>query len=62
VQEEYKLRALNKVPIKILGPRRDEVTDWKTLCTEKLHNLQFSPNTFRVIKPRKMKGLEIEPT
>jgi hypothetical protein len=36
-----------RVPKKISGPKRDEVTwEWKIVHSEGLHNLNFSPNIF----------------
>jgi hypothetical protein len=45
----------NRVLRRIFGPKRDEVTrDWRKLHNEELLNLYFSPNIFRMIKPRRM--------
>jgi hypothetical protein len=45
----------NRVLRRIFGPKRDEVTgDWRKLHNEELHNLYFSPNIIRMIKPRRM--------
>jgi hypothetical protein len=44
----------NRVPRRIFGPKRDEVTgDCRKLHNEELHN--SSPNIIRMIKSRKMK-------
>jgi hypothetical protein len=46
----------NRVPRRIYGPKRDEVTgDWRKLHNEKLHNLYSSPIIIRMIKSRRMK-------
>jgi len=46
----------NRVLMRILGPKRDEVTgDWRKLHNEELNNLYFSPNIVGVIKPRRMR-------
>ena len=43
----------NKVLMKIIGPKRDEVTgDWRRLHNEELYNLYSSPDIIRVIKSR----------
>jgi hypothetical protein len=34
----------------IFGTKREEVTDWRKLYTEELHDFYFSPNFIRVIK------------
>jgi hypothetical protein len=45
-----------KVLRRIFGPKRDEVTrEWRKLHNEELNVLYSSPNTFRVIKTRKMR-------
>jgi len=42
--------------LSIFGSRRDEVTkEWRKPDNEKLHDLYSSPNTFRVIKSRRMR-------
>jgi hypothetical protein len=46
----------NRVPRRIFGPKRDEVTgDWKKLHNEEFHNLYFSPNIIRMIKSRRLR-------
>ena len=48
---DFKTRVL----IKILGPKREEVTeDTRKLHTEKLHDL-YSPNITRAFKSRRMR-------
>jgi hypothetical protein len=38
------------------GPKREEEAGgWKRLHNKELHNLYASPNTFRVIKSRRMR-------
>jgi hypothetical protein len=57
IREEHRLRVFeNRVPRRIFGPKRDEVTgEWRKLHNEKLHNLYSSPNFIRQIKSRRMK-------
>jgi hypothetical protein len=48
----------NKVPRRIFGPKRDEVTGgWRKLHNEKLHDLYSLPSTriIRIIKWRRMR-------
>ena len=45
----------NRVLRRIFGPRRDEVTgEWRKLHNKELND-PYSPNTFRVIKSRRMR-------
>ena len=42
--------------LRILGPRRDEVTgEWRILHNEEINDLYSSPNIVRVIKSSKMR-------
>ena len=46
----------NTVLRKIFGPKRDEVTgEWRKQPNEELNDLYSSPNTIRVMKPRRMR-------
>jgi hypothetical protein len=46
----------NRVPRRIFGLKRDEVTgDWRELHNEEFHNLYSSPNIIRMIKSRRTK-------
>jgi hypothetical protein len=57
LREEQRQRVFeNKVPRRIFGTKRDEVTgDWRKLHNEELHNLYSLPNIIRMIKSRKMR-------
>jgi hypothetical protein len=47
---------VNRVVIRIFGPKRDEVTgEWRKLHNEELHNLYSSPDIIRQIKSRRMR-------
>jgi hypothetical protein len=44
----------NKVPRRIFGPKRDEVTgDWRKLHNEELHYLYSSASIIRMTKSRR---------
>jgi hypothetical protein len=46
----------NRVPSRILGPKRDEIKGgWRKLHNEELHNLYSSPGIIRMIKSRRMR-------
>jgi hypothetical protein len=46
----------NRVPRRIFGAKRDEVTgDWRKLHNVELHNLYSSPNIVRMINSRRMR-------
>jgi hypothetical protein len=46
----------NRVPRRIFGPKRDEVTGgWRKLRNEELRNLYSSPSIIRMIKSRRMR-------
>jgi hypothetical protein len=57
LKEECRLRVFeNRVLRRIFGPKRDKVTrEWRKLHNEELDDLYSSPNTFRVIKSRRIK-------
>ena len=57
MREERRQRVfVNRVPRKIFGSRRDEVTgEWRKLHNEELKELLSSPVIFRVIKSRRMR-------
>jgi hypothetical protein len=52
LREEYRLRVFEKrVPRRIFGLKRDEVTgEWRKLHNAELHNLYSSPDIIRQIK------------
>ena len=56
LREEHRLSVFrNRVPRRIFGPRRDgETGEWRELHKEELKDVYTSPNTFRVIKSRRM--------
>ena len=46
----------NRVLRRLFGPKRDQVTgEWRKLHNEELSDLYCLPNTFRVIKSRRMR-------
>jgi hypothetical protein len=57
LREEYRLRVFeNRVLMRIIGPKRDEVTgEWRKLHNEELHNLYSSPKIIIQIKLRRMR-------
>ena len=57
MREECRLGVFeNRVPRRIFGPRRDEVTsEWRKLNNEGLKGLYSSPNIVRVIKSRRIR-------
>ena len=57
VEEERRLRVFKyRVPRRIFGPRKDEVTrECRKLRNEELNDLYSSPNTLRVIQSRRMR-------
>jgi hypothetical protein len=58
LREECRLRVFeNKVPRRIFGPKRDEVTgEWRRLHNKELDALYSSPNIIRVMKSRRLRG------
>jgi hypothetical protein len=46
----------NRVPRRIFGPKRDEVTrEWRKLRNEELHDLNSSPSIIRIMKARRIR-------
>jgi hypothetical protein len=58
--EERRLRVFEiRVPRRIFGPKRDEVTgQWRKLHKEELHDLHCLPNIILVIKTRRIRWAE----
>jgi hypothetical protein len=57
LREAHRLRVFeNRVPRKIFGPKRDEVTgQWRKLHNEELRDLYSSPSMIRIIKSRRIR-------
>jgi hypothetical protein len=57
LREERGLRVFeNRVLRRIMGPKRDEVTEeWRKLHYKELNDLYSSPTIVRVIKSRRMR-------
>jgi len=57
MRKERRLNVLeNRLPRRIFGPKRDEVTgEWSKLHNEELNDMYPSPNIFRVIKSRRVR-------
>jgi len=56
LREELRLTVFeNRVPRRIFGPKREEVTGvWRKQHKEELNDLYSSPDIIRVIKSRRM--------
>jgi len=53
LREERRTRVFeNRLLRRILGPKRDEVTEWRKLHNEELNDLYCQPNIVRMIKLR----------
>jgi len=56
MREKRRLKVFQNRVLKIIGPKRYDVTrEWRKLHNEKLNDLYSSPNIFRVIKSRRMR-------
>jgi hypothetical protein len=58
LREEHRLRVFeNRALRRILGPKRDKVTEsWRKLHNDKLNNLYSSPCIIKMLKLRRMRG------
>jgi hypothetical protein len=58
LREEHRLRVFeNRVLRRIIGPKRDEVTEeWRKLHNEELRDLYSSTSIITTIKSRRMRG------
>jgi hypothetical protein len=58
LREEHRLGVFeNRVPRRIYGTKRDEVTgEWRKLHNEELHNLYSSPDIIRQVKVNEVGG------
>jgi hypothetical protein len=55
-RKKHGLRVFENKVLRILGPKRDEVTgEWRRLHKGKLYALYYSPNIIRVIKSRRLR-------
>jgi len=57
LREGRRLRIIeNRMPKRIFGPKRKEVTgEWRKLHNEKLNDLHSSPNIIRVTKSKRIR-------
>jgi hypothetical protein len=57
LREEHRLGVfVNRVLVRIFGPKRDEATgEWRKLHSEEHNNLCSSPHFIRVIKSKRMR-------
>ena len=56
LREECRLRVFeNKILRRILGPKRDEIGEWRWLHNEEFHSLYRSPIIVGVIKSRRLR-------
>ena len=47
----------NMILTRIFGPKRDATGKWRRLHNEEFHSLYRSPNTFRVVKSRRLRWI-----
>jgi hypothetical protein len=57
LREKHRLRVFENRVLRVLGPRRDEVTGgWRKLHNEELRDLYSSSSIIRIIKSRRWVG------
>jgi hypothetical protein len=56
LREEQRLEVFGNSMLRILGPKRDQVTgEWIKLHNEQLHDVYSSPSIIRIFKARRMR-------
>jgi hypothetical protein len=60
LRKELRMRVFeNKLPRRTFGPKMDEITrEWRKPHNKELSDLYSSPNTFRLVKSRRMRWAE----
>jgi len=56
LRKECTLRVFeNRILRRVFGPKWDEINEWRSLLNEEHQSLYSSPNTFRMIKSRRLR-------